>query len=115
MTAWWIYASIVLCCIAAGIYVSGRVARRLELKDPAVIVIDEFVGLWVALFLLPSGWFWPLIGLLLFRFFDILKPWPISWCDRELEGGYGIVLDDVVAGLFTFGLIQIAVLLLERL
>jgi phosphatidylglycerophosphatase A len=49
----------------------------------------------------PVGWQWMLIGFVLFRFFDIVKPWPVSWADKELHGGLGIMLDDVVAGFYT--------------
>lgn len=106
----WVYAAIVAATLALGIWLSGKVARELALKDPGLIVIDEFVGLWIALFLLPDGWYWAIAGFLLFRLFDILKPWPISWCDRELEGGLGIMIDDVVAGLAALLIVQLAAL-----
>jgi phosphatidylglycerophosphatase A len=48
----------------------------------------------------PKGWLWMVIGFVLFRFFDILKPWPISWFDRKVSGGFGVMLDDLIAGLF---------------
>ena len=102
----WAYAVIVAVTLGAGIVVSSRVAEELGIKDPSLIVIDEFVGLWIALFLLPNGWFWALAGFALFRFFDILKPWPISLCDEQLGGGLGIMMDDVVAGLFAFFVLQ---------
>jgi phosphatidylglycerophosphatase A len=60
----------------------------------------------VALFMLPTGWYWLVAGFLLFRFFDILKPWPVSFLDRELTGGLGIMLDDVAAGLYSFAILQ---------
>jgi len=55
-------------------------------------------------------WPWPgwVLGFLLFRFFDILKPWPIRWCDRRVHGGFGIMLDDLLAGVFSAGLLQIS-------
>ena len=104
----WGYLVIVLLSIPFGIWLCGKVADDMEVKDPGCIVWDEFVGIWIALFLLPEAWYWFLIAFALFRFFDILKPWPISWLDRNLPGGYGIMLDDVVAGLFSFGIIQLA-------
>jgi phosphatidylglycerophosphatase A len=54
----------------------------------------------------PSSWYWLMIGFVLFRIFDILKPWPISWCDKNLHGGFGIMLDDVVAGLMALICLQ---------
>lgn len=102
----WAYALVIAVTLVAGIVVSGRVAADMGIKDPSMIVIDEFVGLWIALFLLPNGWFWALAGFALFRFFDILKPWPISLCDEQLGGGLGIMMDDVVAGFFAFLVVQ---------
>ncbi|XOV86018.1 MAG: phosphatidylglycerophosphatase A [Pseudomonadota bacterium] len=92
-----------------GIYLTGWVAQDMNLKDPSAIVFDEFVGLLVTFFCLPGGWYWVLAGFALFRIFDILKPWPASWCDRKLTGGLGVMLDDVVAGLYALACIQIAV------
>jgi len=55
----------------------------------------------------PSGWQWIVLGFVLFRLFDIVKPWPISWADKSLHGGLGIMVDDVIAGLFAWVTIQI--------
>ena len=78
----------------------------MQVQDPASIVWDEFVGLWIALFLLPAGWYWLVFGFGLFRFFDILKPWPIGWLDKNLKGGLGIMMDDVAAGLLSLIILQ---------
>ena len=104
----WIYLGLVLLAIPFGIYLCQRVADDLKIKDPACIVWDEFVGMWITLFMLPDAWYWLPIGFALFRFFDIVKPWPIDWLDKNLAGGYGIMLDDVVAGLVSLGIIQFA-------
>ncbi len=93
--------------LALGIYVSTRVARELELKDPGGIVWDEFIGMWIALLWLPDHWIWYLVAFALFRFFDILKPWPVNLVDKQLEGGAGIMLDDVVAGLYALAALQL--------
>lgn len=96
-----------LCLAAAfalGIHVCGRTTRDLRTLDHGAIVWDEFVGMWIALAPLA-----PVIeplrlglgivaGFALFRLFDIAKPWPISWCDRNVHGGLGIMLDDALAG-----------------
>jgi phosphatidylglycerophosphatase A len=77
--------------------------RKLRVADPAYAVWDEFVGLWIALTPLvgmPGSWAWIIAGFILFRIFDIWKPWPVSWADRNVEGGLGVMLDDVIAGLY---------------
>ena len=84
---------------AAGVRICGRSAARRGGGDHPGIVWDEFAGCWITLALVPAGWGWALAGLLLFRVLDILKPWPIKWLDRNVAGGLGIMLDDVVAGI----------------
>ncbi len=103
----WAYLTAVVIALAVGIVVCDRVSRDLAIKDPASVVWDEFVGLWITLLMLPEGWYWLPAGFLIFRFFDILKPWPVSYLDRELKGGAGIMLDDVAAGLMGFATLQI--------
>lgn len=103
---WWplhflpasIYWLIIAAGFALGIYVCGKTARDLRTHDHGAIVWDEFIGLWIALAWLPTSGVWILCGFLLFRLFDIWKPWPISWCDKNIRGGLGIMLDDVLAG-----------------
>jgi len=62
--------------------------------------------MWLALFLAPEGWLAPVAAFALFRFLDILKPWPISWVDRRVGGGLGIMLDDLLAGALAWGLLR---------
>ncbi len=102
------YLAIVVVALVAGVALCDWVANDMAIKDPAAIVWDEFVGLWIALFMLPDGWYWVIAGFVLFRFFDILKPWPVSFFDRELSGGLGIMMDDVAAGLISFCILQVA-------
>jgi phosphatidylglycerophosphatase A len=71
--------------------------------DHGGIVWDEIVGYLVAMVIAPTGWLWIGIGFLLFRGFDIFKPWPILWIDQRVTGGLGIMLDDLLAGLYTAG------------
>ncbi len=93
-------ALLLICAVAAaGVWICGRGAARLGGGDHPGIVWDEFAGCWITLALVPSGWHWTLAGLLLFRLLDILKPWPIKQLDRNIEGGVGIMLDDIVAGI----------------
>ena len=83
----------------AGTWICGRSAERLGGGDHPGIVWDEFAGCWITLALVPAGWLWALGGIALFRLLDIFKPWPIKWLDRNLKGGAGIMLDDVVAAI----------------
>ena len=81
-----------------GVAICGRAATQLGVHDHGGIVWDEFVGLWITMAFLPSNYVMLLVGFLLFRFFDIVKPWPLSWLDQKVSGGLGIMLDDIVAG-----------------
>ncbi len=102
------YLSVVLLAFIAGIYICGRTAADLGVHDHGGIVWDEFVGLWISLIALPAGWPWLVAGFVLFRIFDIAKPWPIGWADRRVSGGLGIMLDDVLAGFYTLFILQLA-------
>ncbi len=91
-----------------GVWFCDAAAKNLGVHDHPGIVWDEFVGLWISCIALPEGWLWLLWAFVLFRFFDILKPWPIRWLDSKVPGGLGIMVDDVLAGLFALALIQLA-------
>lgn len=87
--------------VLVGSWICGRAAELAGEHDHGGIVWDEFVGIWLVLILLPhQAWYWWLAAFISFRFFDIIKPWPISWLDRRVSGGFGIMLDDVIAALF---------------
>lgn len=77
-------------------------------KDPSKIVIDEVVGVWIALLFIPSEWQYTLGAFLLFRFFDIVKPLYIKRAEK-LKGGWGVMFDDVLAGIYANIVIQIVV------
>ena len=81
-----------------GIAVSEIITRELDNYDPKEIVIDEWVGMWIALYLVPHSIFWGLVSFFLFRFFDIFKPGPIQIMD-DIHSPIGVMLDDVVAGI----------------
>ena len=83
---------------AIGVAVVDRVVRRHRLGDEPAIVLDEIVGCWVALLAVPKTLPWLLAAVALFRLGDIWKPWPVSWADRTIKGGLGIMLDDLIAG-----------------
>jgi len=94
------YLAVTLLLGLLGIWLCGHTARALGVHDHGGIVWDEIVGLLITLIAVPPDWRWLLAGFLLFRLFDILKPWPIRWLDRRVGGGFGIMIDDVLAGLF---------------
>jgi len=106
------YELVLLLSTLLGIWLCGRTSRDLGVHDHGGIVWDEFVGLWLTLWLAPPGWGWLLAGFLLFRLFDIWKPWPIRLADRHVHGGLGIMLDDILAGIMAWLVLQGAVLLL---
>lgn len=98
---WW-YCLAVLFAFIVGIYLCQVTADDFGVHDHGAIVWDEFVGLWISLvplIYIDVSWLGILLGFLLFRLFDIAKPWPISWLDRQVHGGLGIMLDDVAAGI----------------
>lgn len=94
----WLYAIAVGALALVGVWLCHRTAHDMGISDPAVITWDEIVGLLITLAACPAEPFWVLTGFLFFRIFDIFKPWPISWCDRHIKGGLGIMADDLVAG-----------------
>lgn len=104
---WWLlaqlpltgYLAIVFVSALVGIYICGSAAKSLGVHDHGGIVWDEFVGFWIAMAALPITWTSLILGFVLFRFFDIVKPWPISWLDKKVSGGLGIMIDDIVAGI----------------
>lgn len=107
-----IYGTILLLSFLLGIWICGKTARDLGVHDHGGIVWDEFVGYWITMFMAPTGLVWALVGFVLFRLLDIFKPWPIKWADKELKGGIGIMLDDVLAGIMAALCIQAIVVLL---
>jgi phosphatidylglycerophosphatase A len=110
----WQYALVIVVAFALGVWAAQRVIDTIEVQDPSVVVWDEFVGVWIALFAAPPGWEWMLGGFVLFRLFDILKPWPVSWADNNCEGGFGAMLDDAFAGIYALGCLQLSVLLFGK-
>ena len=95
------YAIVILLLAGIGIFLCGKTAKDWGVHDHSSIVWDEIVGYLITLFALPLHWGWILAGFILFRLFDILKPWPIRWVDRQVTGGLGIMLDDMLAGFFS--------------
>lgn len=106
--SWLAYVGFLLSSFALGVYVCGKTAHDIGVHDHGGIVWDEFVGFWITMFLAPPGAGWLLAGFVLFRFFDIVKPWPIRWLDRNVSGGFGVMIDDVLAGLMALACLQLA-------
>lgn len=117
---WNVFLAITLCASLVGSFICGHTSKLMQVHDDPHIVFDEWVGMWITL--LPLLWLWqqphfaPLqhwvsstllfaSAFLLFRFFDILKPFPIDWIDRHAHGGFGILIDDVLAGLMSAGIL----------
>ncbi|MFC1523690.1 phosphatidylglycerophosphatase A [Thermodesulfobacteriota bacterium] len=86
---------------------AGSAEKILDHKDPGVVVIDEIIGMLIGLIGIAGEPLLLVIGFVLFRFFDIVKPFPIRWVDKHINGGLGIVLDDVIAGAFTLVILQV--------
>ena len=103
----WLYFTVLLLAFLVGVYLCGRTADALGVHDHPGIVWDEVVGYGLTMAWAPVGWVWVLLGFVVFRLFDILKPWPIRVLDRRLGGGLGIMLDDVLAGLAAAGVLWV--------
>ncbi len=99
LTEWnqYILLAVTFVLFLIGMAASTIYARRTNDKDPGAIVIDELVGQLLVLSIAPLNWSYFLTAFVLFRITDILKPWPASWADRSVSGGFGIMLDDIFA------------------
>jgi len=102
-----LYAITVLLVCVSGVYLCGKTANDVGVHDHGAIVWDEFAGLFITMFMVPVSWQSVVVGFVLFRLFDILKPWPISIADKKLTGGFGIMFDDILAGLFSLAIMHI--------
>jgi len=102
------FVVITLVMIVVGVWLCGEAARRLKTHDHPGIVWDEFAGLFVTFLWFPPGVAELLLGFVLFRIFDIWKPWPIREMDHSIPGGLGIMLDDVIAGVFAALVLAVA-------
>lgn len=101
------YLIFLLAGFVVGVWLCGKTANDIGVHDHGGIVWDEFIGFWLTMFLAPPGLIWLALGFLLFRLFDIVKPWPIGWVDRHVHGGFGIMIDDVLAGLMALLCLQL--------
>src|SRR5690554_3636791 len=104
----WLALLLIAAASVFGVWLCGRVATDLGVHDHGGIVWDEFVGIWITLIFLPNTWLWLLLGFVVFRLLDIAKPWPISVLDRKVGGGFGIMIDDILAGVIAAGVLYAA-------
>jgi phosphatidylglycerophosphatase A len=96
------YPAILLLVIASGLYICGKTAKDLGVKDHPGIVWDEFAGFLLTMLFVPYEWYWLLLGFVLYRGFDILQPYPISLLKEKTGTGLSIMSDDLVAGFLSF-------------
>ncbi|MGZ8144463.1 MAG: phosphatidylglycerophosphatase A family protein [Methylosarcina sp.] len=100
-----VYSVLTMAAILIGIPICGKAAEKLGVHDYNGIVWDEVAGYLITMWLAPATWQTVIVGFILFRIFDILKPWPIRWVDQRISGGLGIMLDDVLAAVFADALL----------
>lgn len=98
---------LVLVMFLVGLPVCRVTSSAMAQPDPGAIVWDEIVGFALVAVLVPRGWVWLVAAFVAFRFFDIVKPWPIRWFEKRLSGGFGIMFDDVVAAAYSVALLQL--------
>ena len=97
---------VVMLGICIGVYLCHQTAKDMGVHDHGSIVWDEFIGMWITLMALPTNdWQWVAAGFVIFRILDMWKPWPIRWFDRNVHGGMGIMIDDIVAGVISAGIL----------
>ena len=102
----WAYCLVTIAAFFVGIYFCQKASDTLGVHDHGGIVWDEFVGFWITMVAMPVTWVSVLVGFVAFRFFDMVKPWPIRWADKKVHGGFGIMLDDVIAGAMAAAVMQ---------
>jgi len=101
-----IYLAIVIGAIIFGTYLCEETSKALEVHDHPGIVWDEIAGYLLTMTAAPHGWMWVALGFGLFRFFDILKPFPIGYFDEKVQTGFGIMLDDLLAAVYAWLILQ---------
>lgn len=104
-----LYLAVTLVAMVLGFWICGRSSEMLGVHDHRGIVWDEFVGYFITMIAVPQTWYWILLGFLLFRFFDIFKPWPAKQFDASLHNGVGIMIDDVIAGLYALACMHLCI------
>ncbi|MFW0776875.1 MAG: phosphatidylglycerophosphatase A [Rickettsiales bacterium] len=99
-----------------GVWASNQYMQNVQGKhDPGEIVVDEVAGQWLLLSVMPMTWQGYLLGFILFRAFDIVKPWPVSWADKKVDGGIGVMLDDMMAAMYPIALYLLVIIAAQYL
>lgn len=101
------YLAVLAAGFVLGVWACSVCDRRLGMHDQGALVWDEVIGMWITLIAAPTPWWWMWVGFALFRLFDIWKPWPVRLADRRVRGGLGVMLDDVVAGVYALIVLQV--------
>ena len=96
----WLLLAAAALVFGLGLWAAGRYMRAVGVHDPGAVVIDEIAGQWLTLCIAPLDPRAYLLGFVLFRLADVLKPWPVSWLDRRVGGGFGVMIDDVAAAVY---------------
>ena len=104
-----LYIGVLVVASLLGFWICNITSRDMGVHDHKSIVWDEFVGYWITMVMVPFSFQWAIVGFVLFRFFDILKPFPISWLDKKVGGGFGIMIDDIVAGIVSSVCLQLLI------
>lgn len=112
---WQWYLLLTLVISVLGIGFCAYTSAALDVHDHPGIVIDEFAGFLITMIAVPLNLVTLIMGFLLFRLFDIIKPWPISWLDRKVHGGLGIMLDDILAGVFALVSMHLMIFIFGKL
>ena len=115
LVSWPVWVAICVATTGVAIYVGHRAGPLFGVTDAREIVIDELAGTFWTLLLVPHGVGWAVAGFFAFRLFDITKPWPASYFDQQVKSGFGVTMDDVVAGWYACGLLHVAQVLIHRL
>lgn len=105
--------SFLIVFILFSVWVAGKGERLLKAKDPGCIVIDEIAGIGVTFLAIPFNIYLAILGFIVFRFFDILKPFPVNYLEKRFTGGLGVVIDDVAAGIMSNIVLQIILLVMK--
>jgi phosphatidylglycerophosphatase A len=105
--------SFMIVFILFSVWVAGKAEESLKSKDPGSIVIDEIAGMGVTFLAIPFNIYMAILGFFVFRFFDILKPFPVNYLEKRFTGGTGVVLDDVAAGIMSNLVLQVVLLVMK--
>lgn len=106
-----VYLAVTAGLFVVGSFAAGEMEKILDNRDPGVVVIDEIVGMLIAMIAVPATPLAMVLGFILFRVFDIAKPFPVNFFDQRFHGGLGIMLDDVIAGIYSLVALQLVLFL----